>query len=174
MDLGVATARAAMLPSMRSLGAANIPCHLEPTGLYRSNGKWPDGMSIIPWKRGKVLICDPTCPDTLAPSYNTPATKEAGSVAEEAEKKKRTKYAHLQESHYFVPVAVETMGVFGPKARSFLQELGHPIANATQDPLSHLHLRQRILVAVQRGNAAATSWAQPWDLTTLESFRPIS
>ena len=56
-----------------------------------------------------------------------------------------------------MPVAVETMGVFGPEARSFLRELGHRIANATQDPLSHLYLRQRISVAVQslRGNTAA-------------------
>ena len=68
---------------------------------------------------------------------------------------KRTKYAHLEESHYFVPVAVETMRVFGPEARSFLRELGHRIANATQDALSHLYLRQRISVAVQRGNTAA-------------------
>ena len=98
---------------------------------------------------------DATCPDTLAPSYITLASREAGAVAEEAEKKKRTKYAHLEESHYFVPVAVKTMGVFGPEARSFLRELGHRIANATQDPLSHLYLRQRISVAVQRGNTAA-------------------
>ena len=100
---------------------------------------------------------DATCPDTLAPSYITLASREAGAVnrAEEAEKKKRTKYAHLEESHYFVPVAVETMGVFGPEARSFLRELGYRIANATQDPLSHLYLRQRISVAVQRGNTAA-------------------
>ena len=139
----------------RSLGTANISCHLEPTGLYRSDGKRPDGMSIIPWKRGKVLVWDATCPDTLAPSYITLASREAGAVAEEAEKKKRTKYAHLEESHYFVPVAVETMGVFGPEARSFLRELGHRIANTTQYPLSHLYLRQRISVAVQRGNTAA-------------------
>ena len=66
----------------RSLGSANIPCHLELTGLYRSDGKQPDGMSIIPWKRGKVLVWDATCPDTLAPSYITLASREAGAVAE--------------------------------------------------------------------------------------------
>ena len=55
-----------------------------------------------------------------------------------------------------MPVAVETMGVFGTEARSFLWELGHRIANATQDPLSHLYLRQRISVVVQReGHTAA-------------------
>ena len=65
------------------------------------------------------------------------------------------KYAHVEESHYFVPVAVEALGVFGPEAHSFLQALGHRIANATQDQLSNHYLRQGISVAVQRGNAAA-------------------
>ena len=41
----------------------------------------------------------------------------AGVMAEEAKKKKCAKYAHLD---HFVPVTMETMGVFGPKARSFL------------------------------------------------------
>ena len=95
-----------------------------------------------------MLVWDATCPDTLAPSHSTLATREAGAVAEEAEKKKRTKYAHLEESHHFVPVAVETLGVFGPEARSFLRELGRRIENSTSDPLSHLYLKQRISVAV--------------------------
>ena len=40
----------------RSLEAAKVPCHLEPTGLYRSDGKRPDGATLVPWKRGKVLV----------------------------------------------------------------------------------------------------------------------
>lgn len=32
----------------RALDAAKIPSHLEPTGLYRLNGKRPDGASIVP------------------------------------------------------------------------------------------------------------------------------
>ena len=35
---------------LRSLGSAKIPCHLEPTGLYRLVGKRPDGASIVPRK----------------------------------------------------------------------------------------------------------------------------
>ena len=37
---------------------------------------------------GKVLVWDVTCPDTLALSYATFATREAGMVTEEAERKK--------------------------------------------------------------------------------------
>ena len=36
----------------RALVAAHAPSHLEPSGLYRSDGKQPDGVSIVPWKCG--------------------------------------------------------------------------------------------------------------------------
>ena len=34
----------------RSLDAAQIPSHLEPSDLYRSDGKCLDGASVVPWK----------------------------------------------------------------------------------------------------------------------------
>ena len=67
----------------RSLEAAKIPSHLEPTDIYRSDGKRPDGASSVPWKGGRVLVWDATCPDTLAPSYSALATRETGVVAAE-------------------------------------------------------------------------------------------
>ena len=33
--------------------------------LYWSDGKHPDGVTIVPWERGKVLVWDFTCPDTF-------------------------------------------------------------------------------------------------------------
>ena len=120
----------------RSLDAVKIPNHLEPTGLYLSDGKRPDGTTIVPWKGGKVLVWDATCPDTLAPSYSTLAVSEAGAVADEAERKKKVKYAHLENSHhYFVPVAVETLGVFGSEARSFFKDLGGRINVSANNPV---------------------------------------
>ena len=80
-------------------------------------------MSIIPWKQGKALIWDATYPDTFAPSHVSHATREAGAVAERAEILKISKYTHLDSSYHFVPVAVETSGVFGPKALSFFRDL---------------------------------------------------
>ena len=145
----------------RSLDAVKIPNHLEPTGLYRSDGKPPDGATIVPWKGGKVLVWDATCPDTLAPFYSTLTVREAGAVADEAERKKKVKYAHLENSHHFVPVAVETLVVFGSEARSFFKDLGGRIK--AQAPLSHHYLLQRISVAVQRGNTAAILGSLPYD-----------
>ena len=113
----------------RALDTAKIPCHLEPTGLYRADGKRPDGVSIVPWKGGKVLVWNATCPDTLASSYSDLSSREVGAAAEEAERKKKAKYAHLEASHCFFPVATETLGVFGPEAHCFIRDLGRRIAD---------------------------------------------
>ena len=50
----------------RSLDAAQIPSHREPSDLYRSDGKRPAGASVVPWKEGRALVWDANCPDTLA------------------------------------------------------------------------------------------------------------
>ena len=76
-------------------------------------------------------------------------------MAAEMERRKKAKYSHLDSSHFFVPVVVETLGVMGPEAGHFFRDLGRRIAAATSDPLSHQYLIQRVAVAVQRGNAAA-------------------
>ena len=89
------------------------------------------------------------------------AIREAGAVAAEMDRRKRLKYAHLDTSHLFVPLAVETLGVMGPEAGLFCQELGRRIAATTSDPLSHQHLLQRVSVATQRGNAAAILGTMP-------------
>ena len=78
----------------RTLTAANIPSRLEPSGLYRSDGKRPDGCSILPWRCGKVLVWDATCPDTHAPSHLSAAVRGAGVVAAQAEQLKMAKYTH--------------------------------------------------------------------------------
>ena len=41
---------------------------LEPRGLYRTDGKRPDGVTIIPWEMGKQLVWDVTILDALAPN----------------------------------------------------------------------------------------------------------
>ena len=87
----------------RSLTSVGVPSHLEPTTICRLDGKWPDGATVMPWKSGRVLLWDATCPDTYAPSHISLATREAG-----AEQRKRSKYAELEASHHFVSVAIET------------------------------------------------------------------
>ena len=110
------------------LTSAKISSRLEPEGLSRSDGKRPDGMSIVPWSSGRLLVWDATSPDTLAASYRGQATAEAGKVAAAAEERKANKYIHLDPAYLFIPLAFETMGVFGPKTLAFVRELGRRIS----------------------------------------------
>ena len=45
----------------RALVAADIPATLEPRGLCQDDERRPDGVSLIPWARGRSLGCDATC-----------------------------------------------------------------------------------------------------------------
>ena len=45
----------------RALTAAHIPSRLEPSGIFRSDGKRPDGITVVPWKSGRLLVWDATC-----------------------------------------------------------------------------------------------------------------
>ena len=72
------------------------------------------------------------------------------------------KYRQIGDTYIFVPVAIETFGVFGPAAVKFIQEVGRRIASVTHDPKSSAYLVQRVSVAIQRGNCASA----------LGTFRP--
>ena len=139
----------------RALTAAHIPSRLEPSGIFRSDGKRPDGITVVPWKSGRLLVWDATCPDTFAPSYLPSAASGVGAVASAAEERKKRKYSHLDRCHSFVPVAIETTGVFGPDTVQFLRELGRRLQLVSADHNSFTYLVQRLSVAVQRGNAAS-------------------
>ena len=81
----------------------------------------------------------------------------AGSAAVKAEANKRQKYVELANSgdYIFTPIAVETLGAWGPSALAICAEIGGRIAARTGDPRATSFLRQRMDIAVQRGNAAA-------------------
>ena len=51
----------------QTLGSLDLPSMLEPRGLYRTDGKRPDGVTMIPWEMGKQLVWDVTVVDALAP-----------------------------------------------------------------------------------------------------------
>ena len=74
-------------PIRRALASAKVPSHLEPSGTSCANRKRPDGATVLPWKCGRALVWDATCPDTYAPSHLALAAREAGAVAIEAEQR---------------------------------------------------------------------------------------
>ena len=93
-----------------------------------------------------------TCVDTFAASYVDMADKSAGSVAPMAEDRKKKIYEALAAFHCFVPIAIETSGVFGPETKCFLTSLSSRIRALTHDDMAYCHLAQRLSVAVQKGN----------------------
>src|SRR6218665_931862 len=66
----------------RSLSKAGIPSIKEPPGLTRTDGRRPDGLTMIPWRAGRHLVWDVTVVDTLAPSYVQASATMAGSAAD--------------------------------------------------------------------------------------------
>ena len=78
----------------------------------------------VPWKGGRTLAWDATCPGAFAPSHVALAAREAGTVGSQAESKKLQKNAFLGNGYHFVPITIETSRVLGPEALSFLRELG--------------------------------------------------
>src|SRR5688572_20863851 len=136
----------------RALQRVGIPSTKEPVGLSRSDGKRPDGLTLIPWQGGRNLIWDVTVADTLAASHLTTTSRLIGGAAESAGAKKESKYSSLTNAYTFVPIACETMGPLNSKAISFLTELGRRISLVSGDNRECSFLFQRISVAIQRFN----------------------
>lgn len=99
-----------------------LPLGAHALARNRTDGKIPDGAPIVPQKGGKVVVWDATCPDTLAPT-----SREADAVSEEAEMRRRAKYAHLEASHPWL--YIEFFLSRGPLLH--YKDLGRLIASTT-------------------------------------------
>jgi hypothetical protein len=139
----------------RALNSAGIPSQLEPAGISRSDGKRPDGVTLIPWSFGKCLCWDATVVCTMAPSHIAGSIAQAGSAASSAESKKASKYRALTPNFLFKPLGFETLGSWGPEAKEFVQAVGARIYQISGEPQSTSYLTQRISLEIQRGNAAS-------------------
>ena len=120
----------------RALVAAHVPSRLEPSGLYRSDA-WYINCPMEVWPTSSVgcNVYRYFCTILL---HNCCNTSE-----------------HLDSCHFFIPVAIETTGVFGPRTTEFLKELGCRLRQVFGEANSSAYLTQRLSVAVQRGNAAS-------------------
>jgi len=82
----------------RSLRRAHVQAFKESLGLLRSNGKLPDGVTLIPWSRGRCMTSDVTVPNTFAASHLPATSLAAGAAAEKAASLKTNKYEDLQDN----------------------------------------------------------------------------
>src|SRR6218665_1938192 len=151
------TARHANLNGLicRSLVHSGIPATKEPAGLSRTDGKRPDGLTLITWRMGRALIWDATVTDTLAASC-LPSTLVADAAAsEQGADRKCGKYDFLSKTYHFVPLACETLNPINNSGHLFITELGRCLSRLTRDTRETRYLYQRISITIQRFNAIA-------------------
>ena len=129
---------------------------LEPRGLYRTDGKLPDGVTMIPWEMGKQLVWDITVVDALAPSrLNQGSLCNPGTTTTEAEARKIDKYRKLIDNGYiFQPVALEVQSSLGESSEIFFTRLCKMLCRSHDDQRAGSFLKQRFSMALQIVNAA--------------------
>ena len=141
----------------RALSKGGIPPTKEPSGLSRTDGKRPDGVTLSRWSHGKEanhLLG--TLPYTLADSYVGSTALLPGCVAEMAAERKTAKYITMPDTITFQPIAFETLGPINQTGVEFLAELGHRLhGNNLAWRTRASDLFQRLSLTVQRFNAVA-------------------
>ena len=132
------------------LESLDLPAMLEPRGLYGTDDKRPDGVTLIPWEMGKQLVWDVTVVDALAPSRpNQGFSCNPGTTATEAEERKIEKYRELIDNGYiFQPVALEVQGSLGKSSEIFITSLCKILSH--DDQRAGSFLERRISMAPDR------------------------
>ena len=139
----------------KALLKADIPSSKKPSGISRSDGKRPGGVTLHPWK---PLTWDETVIDTVADSYLASTSTIAGGAAEIAAARKCDKYNNLARTYEFCPIAFETLGPINDAGLQHLFELRRHILAITGDARELSFSLRRILIAIQRCNAVSFCW----------------
>ena len=139
-----------------SLKRACIPSALEPTGLIRNDGRRPDGVTMLPWSRGRSLAWDFTSVHSLVASHLSKGRQEGSSVAIAKEAIKRQHYNDIPSCYILKSVAIETLGGIGDSSWTFLSTLGQRIQEQTGEKRSFAWL-QRLSIACILESVPASS-----------------
>ena len=134
---------------------AGFPTRSEPPNLLRADGKRPDGVTLIPYSRGKPLVWDATVRTTVCASLVGQTSRQAGAAAETADAAKRRKYAAFAPDYMVVPLAFETHGAMSAATGTFLEALGKQIVRESGCRRAATFFYQRLSLAIQRGNAVS-------------------
>ena len=114
-----------------------------------------DGITTIPFRRGKALAWDFTCPHPLTAS-NIPQNQTPNGLANKKEELKRKKYACLTNNYEFSAIAIDSLGAYGESAVNIIKEIGKRVTEQTGNKDSFSHFRQRVSIAIQKGNHKIT------------------
>jgi len=115
----------------RAFSLAGLPVTKEPSGLFRLDGKRPDGLTLVPWSSSRALCWDFTITCPLADLHIIAASRESGAMAELAASHEEEKYAALDGRYIFEPIAIETLGIFYTSAHQLRSNLCRKISENT-------------------------------------------
>jgi hypothetical protein len=119
----------------------------------RTDGKRPDGVTLLPWQSGKCLTWNVTVVNSVASSYISLSQRQPAGAAEAAAARKTSKYSVLEHSYIFQPVAFETLGPLNACAIDFINSVGRRLRDISNDSREPSFLFQRLSVYVQRLNS---------------------
>ena len=139
----------------------------EPSGQERQDGKRPDGLSLISWHGGRLLVWDVTAVSPLAASYVDRAATDASTVVDMAATRKTETYLTLSSAYRFEPIAVENLGVFSFTTLNFISQLCRRICVHTGDVRETLYVFQRSSIMLQCFNSVLLHDTLPVDLPDL-------
>ena len=130
----------------QTLGSLDLPSALEPRGLYRTDGKRPDGVTMIPWELGEQLAWNVTVVDIFAPSsQNQGSFCNPGTTATEAEAGKIEKNCELIDNGYiFQSVALEVQGSLCESGEIIITRLCKMLCRLPDDQRASSFLKQWI------------------------------
>lgn len=92
----------------------------EPSGLIRTDGRGPDGLTHTPFERGKAMVWYGTVADALALSNVSYRATQPVCAVLQFEQCKLQKYADLQRTHIFSLIAFVTLGRSGPLTKQLM------------------------------------------------------
>jgi len=139
----------------RSLIAASIPVTNEPSSLTRTDGKRPDGLTLIPWQAGKPPTWDVTVVSTSR-LIRSPVIPVCWGCSWSRGEQKNVQ-PDLPATNICQSLAFETHGATHSSALDFLNTVGGRSAAESGDPRETSFLWQRISVLIQRFNAILIS-----------------
>ena len=124
--------------------------------MFRTDGKRPDGVTLVPWASGRQMVWDVTVVDSLAPSrINAGSICNPGTTAADAEQRKTSKYHKLIDTGYlFQPLAFEVQGAMGPETELFVKSLCKKLCDVHDKNRAGSFFKQRISLCIQIANAA--------------------
>ena len=136
----------------RCIALAGTPVTKQPTELFRTDGKRPDGITLVPWQSGKSMLGrDGHMPSgRIIRHWVRPRGRCCSGTRRFSQ---RGKYASIGSEYLFAPIAVETLGPINTSACQLFANLEErsPWRQAGDDRGAFLF--QRVSVVVQRYNA---------------------